>query len=79
MSGFSAGAHFAHMMSIIHSATVRGAGVLHGVPYIEWDKKNEKNECLDCESDPQVIAAIATENAITNSNAGTIDDISNLS
>jgi len=77
MSGTSAGAHFTHMMSIIHSETVRGAGVLAGVPYIEWDRNEEG--CRDCESDPRAIAAIAVENAMTNSNAGTIDDISNLS
>jgi len=47
---------------------------MHGVPYIEWDTNEE---CVDCELDPVEIATIATENAFTNSNDGTIDEIRN--
>lgn len=33
MSGFSAGGTFAHLMQIVHSATVKGVGIMNGAPY----------------------------------------------
>jgi hypothetical protein len=49
MSGFSAGGHFAHKMQIVHSETVKGAGIMNGYPYIEyedgyWELTDESTE-----------------------------------
>ena len=37
VSGFSTGAGFAHKLHIAHSGTIKGAGIMHGLPYIPYN------------------------------------------
>jgi len=76
ISGFSAGGSFAHNLSVIHSKTIKGAGILHGGPYI--DKSLYEGNLSLVDLPKEKIAKIAVDNAKTNSNAEKIDDVSNL-
>lgn len=76
MSGFGEGGHFAHKMQIVHSSVVKGAGIMHGYPYIKYAEDYQEFE--DDEFTAQDLADKIQQTIIDNATAGVIDDVLNL-